>query len=1086
MGTRTPKPAMKKAGDANQPAKPATAAKTLDANSPADANRAQARMGRLPGGPNDVNAPRFGEGMQGFRSRRGRFGGEMGAMGGDFPGPGGMGGRGGRGGALSTEPNDPNQVNLNLNNVEMKDIITRIGEWTGKNIIPVAEAMQQRVTIYAPKSMTRKEALALIYNALKTKGYVIEDANNVLYVKPISTAKLGVVPTIPDDQPLASIENKDQVVQRFFRMKNYSAADMGSLIQPLIGEYAHVSSDMSSGTLLVIDTVSNLIRVERMVHEFDIPEAGQTVSEVVQLERGDPVEIVQLIRLLMGDTATTGTSGTRNLGGGQGGGFGGRGGGFGGRGGGPGGAGGVSGTQSTTASYVMIGTSRVPIVMIPEPTRRWIIVRASAQDLKTVKEWIVKLDREEPIKSEYETIQLTYADASEVATRIEELLSTTAAGNQIRQNVLVRPLAQSRQVMIYGRADLRDMIKKLIAEQIDRPVGDFETKTFTLKHADPDTMKTNLDTLYGQTSTSAYRSSFGASSSRSPNDTVKTTSFPSMQQLTVIASPENMRKIEKQIEVWDSPLDIEKLKPRIIELRNSDPVQMADLMTTLFSSDSSDSATQGIRMLIFGGNSESQTRGKIVGPLYGQLAFESVPGTRKIIVISKVPEAYEVIERLIKDLDRQEMAEVPQAVKLKYADPEKLSELLNALFNEAGTTATISTSTSGLSALATTGTSSSSSSSSSNTAARTTSSGGGSTSQSGVYTPWWTRSRTSTTEMPISNVIGKVRFIPDAHSKSILVLAAPEFQESLAKTIHELDVPGKQVMVKAVILNIDHKDATSLGVQLASNSASFGNLDENAITAVGQLINLDKGGAMPFSTGGTSSSGAATTATTGAVAGTAHANVFTGNVSLLVDFLVKKVNARVLNQQTLWTKDNEEASFFKGATVAFSAGTSVTTQTTSQDYIFEDVGMTLRVRPRITPESNVDMIVNVMLSDLTSELVNSQPKRTKMDSTTNMIVQNGQTVMLGGILFQTDSKVLRKVALLGDIPLLGELFKHREIEKSNSEMIVFITPYVVDEGDQGQSVGGGAAEQMKHPLNALKDAEEQMKIIDQELKKSTR
>ena len=111
-------------------------------------------------------------------------------------------------------------------------------------------------------------------------------------------------------------------------------------------------------------------------------------------------------------------------------------------------------------------------------------------------------------------------------------------------------------------------------------------------------------------------------------------------------------------------------------------------------------------------------------------------------------------------------------------------------------------------------------------------------------------------------MIGQVRFIPDPHSKSILVLAPPEFQESLGKTIHELDVPGKQVMIKAVILRIDHKDATSLGVQLATNPAAFGNLDENAITAVGQLIHLEKGGAMPFSTGGTSSSGAATTATT--------------------------------------------------------------------------------------------------------------------------------------------------------------------------------------------------------------------------------
>ena len=240
---------------------------------------------------------------------------------------------------------------------------------------------------------------------------------------------------------------------------------------------------------------------------------------------------------------------------------------------------------------------------------------------------------------------------------------------------------------------------------------------------------------------------------------------------------------------------------------------------------------------------------------------------------------------------------------------------------------------------------------------------------------------------------------------------------------------------------------------------------------------------MPFSTGGTSSSGGTTVSTTGTDLGNANARIFAGDVSVLLDFLVKKVNAKILNQQTLWTKDNEEASFFKGDTVAFSGGTSVTQQTTTQDYTFEDVGMTLRVRPRITPESDVDMIVNVQLSNLTSDIVNEQPKRTKMQTTTNMIVQNGQTVMLGGILFQTDSKILRKVALLGDIPLLGELFRHREIEKSNSEMIVFITPFVIDEG---QKLTGGAEEQLKHPLEALKDAEEQMKDTSERIERSTR
>ena len=70
----------------------------------------------------------------------------------------------------------------------------------------------------------------------------------------------------------------------------------------------------------------------------------------------------------------------------------------------------------------------------------------------------------------------------------------------------------------------------------------------------------------------------------------------------------------------------------------------------------------------------------------------------------------------------------------------------------------------------------------------------------------------------------------------------------------------------------------------------------------------------------------------------------------------------------------------------------------------------------------------------------------KMKTTTNMIVQDGQTLMLGGILYQKDSTVEVKLPLLGDLPLIGGLFRHTRVDRSNRELLVFITPHVVAEG----------------------------------------
>jgi type II secretory pathway component GspD/PulD (secretin) len=195
----------------------------------------------------------------------------------------------------------------------------------------------------------------------------------------------------------------------------------------------------------------------------------------------------------------------------------------------------------------------------------------------------------------------------------------------------------------------------------------------------------------------------------------------------------------------------------------------------------------------------------------------------------------------------------------------------------------------------------------------------------------------------------------------------------------------------------------------------------------------------------------------------------------MIDFLVKKTNAKILNQQTLWTKDNEEAMFFKGQRVAFfTTATSSATAGNVQNFEFQQVGMTLRIRPSITPDNNVDMIINVILSQLTPDRINDQPVRTEMDTTTNMMIQHSQTLMLGGILFQTDSQVERKIPLLGDMPVAGGLFRHNAITESNEELIVFITPYVI--GEPNDMLPETIAE-IEPPLEKLGNIREELEAI---------
>lgn len=1139
--------------------------------------------------------------------------------------------------------NEPMEA-LNLNDVPMKEILKKLADWTGKTIIPDDESKKLKVTILAPNKLPRSEALSLIYAALRMKGYMAEFADNAIFLKPIAQAKLGEVPTIASDYPLALIENKDQIVQKFFKLKNYSASQMGQILLPLIGEYGyvgadentssllvidtvknlmrigllieqydvvevaeletqifeiqygdpseivalletllssgassssrtpgrgsfgprpgppvrsssssrdrdrsrstsggnattvtvgtsqtpamlipettynwiiakataedmkqiaewiekldkavptilvdyplstienknqivqkffrlknygstemaqiveplltengHVTADQNTRTLFVVDTVQNLMRLEGIIEQFDIPEAEQAQQDIFQIYNGDPAEIVQVLRMLLSFDGTGGSSGRSSYDRGR------YSSSYYGR-------SSISYGRSSRSSYSsrssglsspVTGTGQVPIVLIPEPTRKWIIARASAEDMKKIEEWIEKLDKEQAIGKEYETISLGYADVSEVAQRLNEVIQQMP-GSELQQSVLVQPLTQARQIMIFGRPEMRDMVKKLIAE-IDIPTGLFETKVFKLKYADPDKIQENLEGLYEQQAGYSYSYGYSYSgysrSSRNveTKDTVRVISFPTMNQITVIASSENMLKIEEQIKEWDIPLDLDQCSPRIFTLRNSDPVQMADLLTTLFSEQTSGGRDSFYRYFFGEDVDEKQ---KIVGPLYGQLTFKEVPGTKKIIVISNVAGAYEVIEDLLTELDSQEMGEIPQVIELKYADPEDLTERLNALFVEPGQQANIRRTAHGLtgeSAMGSTDTTGSNANNNTQTS-------------SDDYTPPWSGAGARSSmglgeEMPISNVIGRVRFVPEPHTKSIMVLAPPEYMDAIRELIASLDVPGKQVVIEAIIVEVEHTKVTSLGVELSTNPQAFGTIGENAIVALSNLTNI-----------GTHGSAAGTISSSSGVAATGSGSVLGVGTDIyaLIDFLIKKTNAKVLNQQTLWTKDNEQANFFKGSEVAFL--TSATTSATAgnvQNTDFPRVGMELRARPSITPENDVDMIVNLMISQLTSEIVNDQPVRAVMETTTNMIVQDGQTLLLGGILFQNDSTIERKLPLLGDVPLVGGLFRHSEVNLSNTEMFVFMTPRVIEEPNATLA----ESKRSKEKLNAIR------------------
>ena len=162
---------------------------------------------------------------------------------------------------------------------------------------------------------------------------------------------------------------------------------------------------------------------------------------------------------------------------------------------------------------------------------------------------------------------------------------------------------------------------------------------------------------------------------------------------------------------------------------------------------------------------------------------------------------------------------------------------------------------------------------------------------------------------------------------------------------------------------------------------------------------------------------------------------------------------RILQEPRIFTADNEEANFFDGQDVPFitdSQTTDVGGLTESFDY--REVGVSLNVRPHITTQGNVDLEINLELSNIVpGEILFGGFIFDRRETTTKVSVKNGQTIVLSGILRDEESEITRKVPFLGDIPLLGALFTSRDKETTRTELLAFITPTVVNDPSENDT-----------------------------------
>ncbi len=506
-----------------------------------------------------------------------------------------------------------------------------------------------------------------------------------------------------------------------------------------------------------------------------------------------------------------------------------------------------------------------------------------------------------------------------------------------------------------------------------------------------------------------------------PNNTINVN--PGNNSLVITDYADNMRRLGRIIAALDVPnaSDIE-----VIPLSHSIATDMVPLVTRLMEGGSAGAAAGGAP-----GTLDVSFRTTLLAE----------PRSNAIILRAANPARSQLVRTLIAKLDRPPIENGNGAagniyvVYLKNADAVRLATSLRAAMASA----------SGAGAAGAAGTAGNMAQQGTTTAAATQTLNGqqGSTA---AATPVNNANQPSTG--------GQIQADPSTNS---LIISAPEPQyRQLRAVIDKLDSRRAQVMIESLIVEVNADRAAEFGIQWQS---ALGNSSNRNVGVIGTNSSLGGANIIDLAVG-LATGNTATRPSTGFNFGIGHKYGDQYVLGFLARFLEGNGEGNVLSTPNLLTLDNEEAKIVVGQNVPFVTGqyTNTGSLTASvnpfQTIERKDVGLTLRVRPQISETGTVRLAIFQEVSSVVASTVNNPngPTTSKRSIESNVLVDDGNIIVLGGLLSDEYSSNNEKVPLLGDVPLVGNLFKNEVRSRRKTNLMVFLRPVVIRDALSGDAV----------------------------------
>lgn len=334
---------------------------------------------------------------------------------------------------------------------------------------------------------------------------------------------------------------------------------------------------------------------------------------------------------------------------------------------------------------------------------------------------------------------------------------------------------------------------------------------------------------------------------------------------------------------------------------------------------------------------------------------------------------------------------------------------------------------------------------------------------------------TSTRSYPNAGTIGDAYFSIDPESRRVVAIADEATMRYISQVLSNLDRPKPQVLIKVMFVELTYNNALDIGIEGGwakgigqGNSANAANVfGMSGLNSVATNVPLNSLGqpVSSFLPGGPITS-----------SGAGLYQILGQDYQVTLRAIAQAGKAKVLSKPSILARNNQPATIFVGQQYPIINGTRYDNfGNVLNTFNYQPVGVQLKVTPFITADGLVEMIVSPQISAVsptTSVQIAANVTVQAIDersADTVAVTGDGQTVVIGGLLQDAKSKNETKIPLLGDIPVLGNLFKRQQTSTAKTELIIFLTPYIV----QNPTELAALSERERGKANLSKQLDEQ-------------